>query len=272
MDAPERRDVAAHIERIRRGHILRQKDRVMREFEGGWLTARPGGDGVEFASMSLDRVFWLTLDRLLTARDLDAARAALEGLNLPRVFIWLAPCAWDEAVATLLEAAGARAIPIMHYLTLARAARAIAKTRPSLLTFRRIDPGEARQVLEAVREWYTVEEAVGPAERGEIEFFAAFDGGRPVAMSQFKRDGDFAYLGGAGTHADFRGRGAQTGLIAARAGRAEELGIRWCISETNTAVPISLNNLIRCGFRPVVDWKVYEWKLTPGYVLFDGCL
>lgn len=264
MEAPDPREVAAHIERIRRAHILRQKDRVMREFEGGWLTARPGGDGVEFASMSLDRVFWLTLERLLTARDLDAARAALEGLSLPRVYIWLAPRAWDDSVATLLETAGARAIPYMHYLTLARATGIIATSHPTSLTFRRIEPGEARGVLEAVREWYTVEEAVGPAERGEIEFFAALDGDRVIAMSQFKRDGDFAYLGGAGTHADFRGRGAQTGLIAARAGRAVELGTPWCISETNTAVPISLNNLIRCGFRPVVDWKVFEWKLASG--------
>lgn len=261
MRAPHPREVAAHIERIRRAHILRQKDRVMREFSSGWLTARPGGDGVEFASMSLDRVYWLTLDRVLTGPDLDAARAALDWLGLPRVFIWLAPWACDEHAEAALARAGARAIPHMKYLTFARASGPIQVERPGSLTFRRILPGEAREVLHAVREWYTVEEAVGPAKRGEIEFFAAVDGDRVVAMAQFKRDGDFAYLGGAGTHADFRGRGAQTGLIAARAARAQELGIPWCISETNTAVPTSLKNLLRCGFSVAVEWKVREWRL-----------
>lgn len=261
MQAPNPRDVAAHIERIRRAHILRQKDRAMREFAGGWLTARAGGDGVEFASMSLDRVYWLNIDRAVTTSDLAAARSALHNLDLPRVFIWMAPWACDAGTDAALTAAGARAVPYVRYLTLARAAGAITPPRAPSLMFRRVLPGEAREVLHTVREWYTVEEAVGPAERGEIEFFAAMDGERIAAMAQLKRDGDFAYLGGAGTHADFRGRGAQTGLIAARAQRAQELGIPWCISETNTAIPTSLNNLVRCGFVVAVEWKVYEWRL-----------
>lgn len=253
--------VAAHIERIRRAHILRQKDRVMREFPDGWLTARPGSDGVEFASMSLDRVYWQTLARPLASADLEAARAALDGLGLPRVFIWLAPWACEAGSEAALAAAGARAVPYVRYFTLARAAGRIEPSGASAFTFRRILPGEAREVLHAVREWYTVEEAVGPAERGEIEFFAALAGDRVIAMAQFKRDGDLAYLGGAGTHAEFRGRGAQTGLIAARAARAQELSIPWCISETNSAVPTSLRNLARCGFAVAVEWKVYEWAL-----------
>lgn len=262
VDGPNLVEIAAHTDRMRRQQVARQPDRAVRELHGGWLSGRPGGDGSEFPSMSLDRVFWLTLARKLEAADIDAARRAACELDLPRIFVWLAPWAWDDQVERMLNDAGARPQPHIRYLTLAREARAFAPARPSSLTVRHLTSADAGPVLTQTFGWYASPDTLRSVELGHAEFCAAFDGDRPVAVAQLKIDGEFAYLGGAMTHPDFRNRGAQSALIAARVARTESAGARWCISETNTAATISLNNLVRCGFGAAVEWRVYAWKLV----------
>lgn len=154
----------------------------------------------------------------------------------------------------------------MEYVALARAAGACAPDgRASGFETRVVRDEEAAAVLETVRPWYgeaitTI--SLRTVQRPEIELHAAFEGDHPIAVSMLARFGEWAYLGAAGTDPAHRGRGAQTALIRARLASAAERGASWCSCETNTAVPISLRNLQRCGFEDVIRWRVYRWDVA----------
>jgi GNAT superfamily N-acetyltransferase len=60
----------------------------------------------------------------------------------------------------------------------------------------------------------------------------------------FYAAGDVGWLGIASTLAEFRGRGAQSALLAARVARAHRLGLRLLVTETET----SYGNVLRAGF------------------------
>ena len=82
----------------------------------------------------------------------------------------------------------------------------------------------------------------------------AFDGDTPAAAgAMFAADGA-AWFGMGACDAAYRGRGAQTALLAARVQRAAELGLRDCFTETGEAVPgepqTSYRNIERAGFQP----------------------
>jgi GNAT superfamily N-acetyltransferase len=89
--------------------------------------------------------------------------------------------------------------------------------------------------------------------------YLAMDGETPVATAAFhlaKAEGEsFASLNFAGTLPEYRGRGAQSALIARRLADARALGARWMVSETDDNVPErpnpSYRNLERLGL-PVV--------------------
>ena len=67
-------------------------------------------------------------------------------------------------------------------------------------------------------------------------------------------NGDAGWLGVASTRADYRGRGAQSALLAARIERAGELGLRLLVTETGAAEDdepgTSYRNILRAGFEP----------------------
>jgi GNAT superfamily N-acetyltransferase len=95
--------------------------------------------------------------------------------------------------------------------------------------------------------------------------FAAWDGDDMVATANLLiRDG-VASLNTGATLETHRNRGAQSALIAARAGYAKRAGCRWLVAETGQpalgSTNPSLDNLLRAGFIPQytrVDWT---WQL-----------
>lgn len=134
-----------------------------------------------------------------------------------------------------------------------------------MLAVRGVPVAELAGVLSAMGERFSAESAQAACklvELGIAEALAAFDGDVPAAFAALipDRAGDgFGHLGWAGTITNRRGRGGQSALIAARVSRAAELGLRWCVSETNTAIPTSLNNLSTLGFVPALEWDVFRW-------------
>ena len=258
--------LAHHIERIRRIVVPCRSNLVTREFAGGWLSARPGGTPGEFASVTPDRVYWLTRERPASPDEIQAAEDAALSVDVRRVFIWLAPWAWSPELDESLAARGASRVPDVEYLVLTREP-AITPSAPGCpFDVRRVDRENAPDVLERAATWYGADGAAavrrGTA-RPDLELFAAFEGSAPVATAMLIDDGEWAYLGWAGTHPAKRGRGAQTALIAARLRSAAERGTRWCTCETVTADATSLRNLRRAGFRESLAWRVYRWDL-PG--------
>jgi GNAT superfamily N-acetyltransferase len=92
--------------------------------------------------------------------------------------------------------------------------------------------------------------------------FLAFDEDWPVASGSLYAHGNVGWLGWAYTDPEYRGRGAQSLLLAARIHAAHALGLRWVTAETRDEVPDSpnpsLRNMFRLGF-----WAPY---LQPTFV------
>jgi GNAT superfamily N-acetyltransferase len=84
--------------------------------------------------------------------------------------------------------------------------------------------------------------------------FAAYDGERPVAGGMLYAAGGAGWLGVASTLVEYRGRGAQSALLAARIERARELGLRLLVTETgapeDAETGTSYRNILRAGFEP----------------------
>ncbi|WP_051796996.1 hypothetical protein [Catenuloplanes japonicus] len=85
--------------------------------------------------------------------------------------------------------------------------------------------------------------------------YAAWAGDDLVGGANLYVDGAVASLNAGAVLPASRRHGGQTGLIAARAARARELGCEWIVTEcaqptAGTSNP-SLNNMLRAGFRPL---------------------
>jgi GNAT superfamily N-acetyltransferase len=85
--------------------------------------------------------------------------------------------------------------------------------------------------------------------------FVAFADGIPAATAAVVVAEDVGWLGMAGTLPEFRRRGAQTALLAARIDAAREAGCSVVVTETGEPVEgrpsNSYRNIVRAGFEPV---------------------
>ncbi|HEY6494201.1 MAG TPA: GNAT family N-acetyltransferase [Trebonia sp.] len=94
--------------------------------------------------------------------------------------------------------------------------------------------------------------------------YAVYAGDRIVATASVYANGDTAQMFGGSTLPEYRGRGAQTALIAARARAARDAGCRWLVAETGTEKPgehnPSLWNLRRAGFEVLYERTNWTWR------------
>ncbi len=83
--------------------------------------------------------------------------------------------------------------------------------------------------------------------------YLGFDGERPVAAGALHVGPAGGWLGLSGTVAQYRGRGGQSAITAARLERAEELGAELVVTETGEVLPnqpsASYRNMLRQGFK-----------------------
>jgi GNAT superfamily N-acetyltransferase len=84
--------------------------------------------------------------------------------------------------------------------------------------------------------------------------FLAYEGPQPVAGAMLYAKNEVGWLGVASTRVEYRGRGAQSSLLAARIERARRLGLRLLVTETGAAEEgepgTSCRNILRAGFEP----------------------
>jgi GNAT superfamily N-acetyltransferase len=84
--------------------------------------------------------------------------------------------------------------------------------------------------------------------------YVAFADGEPAASGALFTSDGVGWLGMAATVAEFRRRGAQGTLLAARIARASELGCELLVTETGAEVEgrpsNSYRNIVRSGFEP----------------------
>lgn len=265
MPDPLHLELAHHLDRLRRKGIWSRPGVIVRDLpSGAWLSVYPAEAPMEFASFSSQRVYWHAQPGPIDPAEVPIARALLREAGCPRAFAWLAPWTWSEAFEAALGAAGAARVPHVDYIALHRETTPAPAAPRCGLNVRRVEPDEAARVAEAIAPWYSEQGAARiawVAQRGLHELHAAFEGDTPVAVGLLAPDDPWGYLNGAGTHPAWRGRGAQSALIAARISRAADLGLRHLSCETNNVDRRSLRNLRRLGFRDTISWLVYRWDL-----------
>jgi GNAT superfamily N-acetyltransferase len=94
--------------------------------------------------------------------------------------------------------------------------------------------------------------------------YGAWDGDQLVAAATLLITGDVAAFAGAATLPEYRGRGAQSALLAARARHAAALGVKWLSAETGKPTDgqenSSLNNMLRTGFEIRYARQNWIWR------------
>jgi GNAT superfamily N-acetyltransferase len=102
------------------------------------------------------------------------------------------------------------------------------------------------------------------ADHGDWHCFVAYDGELPVAGAMLYATDEAGWLGVASTVVEYRCRGAQSALLAARIERARELGLDLLVTETGVPAEdgpgASYRNIVRAGFEPAYVRPNY----TPG--------
>ena len=95
-----------------------------------------------------------------------------------------------------------------------------------------------------------------PLDPRPVEAVVAWAGERPISAGriEYSAGRDFAGLFGGGTAADWRGKGVFRALVAHRAARARERGVRYLYVD---AVPMSRPIFERLGFLPLTETTPY---------------
>jgi GNAT superfamily N-acetyltransferase len=92
--------------------------------------------------------------------------------------------------------------------------------------------------------------------------FVGYAGAVPAAAGALYVDGAAAWFGATGTLPEFRGRGGQSAILAARLATAKRLGVEVVATETGERVPdrpsASYRNILRAGFAEAYLRPNYE--------------
>jgi GNAT superfamily N-acetyltransferase len=204
--------------------------------------------------LGLNRVIGLGLER-------PASEAAIEKLveffvaeSVPRFFVQVSPTAAPADVGELLATRGFR-----HYNNWVKFYRDTSPPPPvsTDLTIRMIDEDEAPafgRIVAACFDWPEpaaswVADTVG---RDGWRHYMAFDGDAPAATGALFVSEGLGWIDFATTLPEYRGRGAQSALLAQRIRDAAELGCEGLVVETAEDRPEkpapSYRNQLRFGF------------------------
>lgn len=223
------------------------------------------GAGVALAMCNDPSTYWnkaLGFDAPVTAELIGEVIAFFRSAKAPRAGIQIAPALlppeWDEIAA----AHGLRAGGRIHKLA----------ARVDDLRFGRSELRVAEVGPEHAGEWAAILlDAFGMPWEGlgdmiaavvtnpAFRAFGAWDGDRLVAVGNLLIQGPVASLNAGATAVAYRGRGAQSALIAARARAAAAAGCEWVVSETGESGP-SFDNMRRAGLRSIYLRRTWLWE------------
>lgn len=228
MSAVPALDVARVVDRFARVvAACRGSDVETQEIPGGWVLSDPASEGEEFPSSNQNRAYFLGLARPVMPEEVRAALEAMRQLGRRRVFVWVGPSAFEEHVRPGFQTIGLREWPFVRYPVLTRAVETVVEETGTALRIVVVRADNAQQVLAGIGPWFS-ERGTATAgrliESGRAELHAALDGMRVVSIGLLIVDGQWGYLGFAGTDPAHRGRGGQSALIRSRLERAAALG------------------------------------------------
>ena len=170
---------------------------------------------------------------------------------------------WDEIARKFGLVAVGRGLKLAAQLPLDVPAEA------SGLRTARVEPGDAEHWATVMWDIFDMADEANIAlvaatlHRPEFEAYACWDGDEIVATGLVRLHPEAAHLFSGATRPAYRGRGAQSALIAARVEAAQRAGCPLVIAETGVAeygYNASARNLIRAGFTSQYERNIWMWN------------
>jgi GNAT superfamily N-acetyltransferase len=204
--------------------------------------------------LALNSVVGLGLEGSVSPTALDQLIARYTDAGVPRFFVQVSPMAEAGHLPRLLADRG-----FVHHNNWVKLHRNVAPVSNAStdLNVRQIAGGEAAAFGRNVAECFGWPEAAGGwvadlVGRSGWRHYAAFDGHTPVATGSLYTREEYAWVDFATTLPDYRGRGAQSAILAQRIADAAELGCHTVAVETAEETPEkpapSYRNMVRYGF------------------------
>jgi GNAT superfamily N-acetyltransferase len=202
-----------------------------------------------------NRVFGLGLGLAATLEGIDVLGEWFRAHRAERYLVHASPSARPAELGDWLLGRGLRRH--RSWMKFARGRDAVARPSSSLAV-RRAGP-ELGDVFAEI----SIEAFGLPAEARALlsmlptcsgwHAFVSFHGETPAGAGALFVSGDVGWLGFGATKSEFRGRGGQAAVMAARLETALEAGCRIIVTETGEAAPgdkqHSYKNILRAGFR-----------------------
>jgi GNAT superfamily N-acetyltransferase len=191
-----------------------------------------------------------------TERALDEILERCEPAKPREFWLHLSPVAKPARIADWLAARGFALPPRRTWAKFLRGPEPYS-ARPSTLSVRTARPSDAGAIARVVCAAFGMPAALEPwfaalVGRSGWTFVVAETDGRIAATGAVLVDGSTAWLGVGATLADYRNRGAQSALLAARIALAADAGCTVLATETGESIAgevnPSLNNIRRAGF------------------------
>jgi GNAT superfamily N-acetyltransferase len=207
--------------------------------------------------LGFNRAIGLGLDGPATEQQIDEIIAHFARHDVPRFFVQLHPDAEPAALPQWLERRG-----FTHYNNWVRLYRDVSEfsVERALPAVRRIGPEDAETFARILTRAFEWSDDLVPLVGGLVGLpgwfhYLAYEDDTPIGTAAFYAEGEVAWFDFASTVAEFRGRGAQTALIARRIAVAREAGCKHLIVETAQQTPQkeapSYRNILRSGFEVV---------------------
>lgn len=217
-----------------------------------------GGSGAAVTAhvdlLAINRVVGLGLQVPPGAALIDELIASYQRAGASRFFIQPGPLAQRAGALPLLEAKGFR--HHNNWVKLYRPVQPLPSAETDL-RIEEIDATERDSFADIIVRGFEWTEALRPylahpVGRPGWKHYLAYEGDHPVACAALFIRGEYASMAFAATLPGYRGRGAQSALLARRFRDAAEAGCRWAVVETGEEQPgrpvASYRNMRRLGF------------------------
>jgi GNAT superfamily N-acetyltransferase len=232
---------------------LRARLGLRNEVLGTTLVSLAAGDP---ENILLNRAIGLGVEAEAEPGEATRVAALYRAAGVTKFFIHLTPEARPPSLESELGSQGL--VRRRAWVKFLRAMDEPAPEARSSLEVREISPEHAMDFAKIAAHGFDMAEQSAPLIAGLVgrpgwHLFMTFDGDRPAGTGAlFVRDGT-GWCDWAATHADFRRRGGQGAVLAARIARAAELGCRLMATTTGEAVAgdpqHSYSNIEKAGFR-----------------------